>query len=821
MVDGKEVRTLDELRENFNLDDVLKHFYSGKLQKWLASRDYKHELDQVKDIASSNKLDVSCKLLDIFKIEYDKDDLKYFIDETNQYKALDQETAAGNNSEQAQKNCSNIFPIRTSKLAFDCSDNESSGSYGAYQRLIEEICMHDHKIDLIKQKLNIIVSEHLELYLKDRLNLIAIFISESPYAVLAMIDNPKAFNPFLPALLKLNQVIKAPLSSDENCEIGVLKRALTILQEMSILDQDKIFDNFSNIMPKESVSQSSSITLNKCLLLFSFTLSLINYNISDEQWQIIAEKCYLSLDNKLNDAYEEYQSLIFEIKNYWNKPDKAKLKLDIILSKYYEFYLKEKLNIIAFYNYFSSFSLLAIFDSPKAFNPFLPALLKFNKIIKEPLSVEEEYEIRLLESGLEQTVYHCWLDDEDINSKGHFVNLLSNVKGSTVGSFDCDKCMLLFTDIDEAQIGFWDTLYEKAPDAKMPFTPLLMFNNDISGFISNGITSVCSNDDYSEETYSALCITLDLFEYDISYSQWRLIAERDFTLCDAVMGTYAEYQTLINEICMHDHKIGLIKHKLDIIVSKYNEFYLKDRLELIDRFSKESPYAVVAIIDNPKAFNPFLLALVKFNKKIEAPLSADELYDIRALHSALRTLEKRKSIFTTQYKNIVYKFTHIKVKEKGPCELKKFMLLFTNINSKIQFPCASYYDEDDDVVFDDLLNPVEVMSFVNKYISFEPLIICNIENKYNVQFTATDEPYDDDYRHSYKYGCNYDVNKGLFFILDLKDYDISEEDWQLIYDHCYSITKEYSKPAHLYEDYDPADYYDVPKDLIDPFDDMD
>ena len=135
LVDGQKVRSLEELRKNFNLDDVLEYFFSGKLQKWLSSRDYKHELDQVKDIASSNKLDVSCKLLDIFKIEYDKDDLKYFIDETNQYKALDQETAAGNNSEQAQKNSSNIFPIRTSKLAFDCSDNESSGSYGAYQRL--------------------------------------------------------------------------------------------------------------------------------------------------------------------------------------------------------------------------------------------------------------------------------------------------------------------------------------------------------------------------------------------------------------------------------------------------------------------------------------------------------------------------------------------------------------------------------------------------------------------------------------------------------------------------------------------------------------
>ena len=81
------------------------------------------------------------------------------------------------------------------------------------------------------------------------------------------------------------------------------------------------------------------------------------------------------------------------------------------------------------------------------------------------------------------------------------------------------------------------------------------------------------------------------------------------------------------------------------------------------------------------------------------------------------------------------------------------------------------------------------MSFSDKYISFEPLIICNVENNY--QFRATDEYYDDNYYLSIfgKQGKTYDIDEGLFIILDLEDYDISEEDWQLIYDHCYSITK--------------------------------
>ena len=191
-VDGQQVRTVEELRENFNLEDVLKHFYSGKLQKWLVSHDYKHELDQVKDIASSNKiLDVSSKLLDIFKIEYDKKELKHFIDELNQCESIAQQAVVGDSSEQ-----------RNTKRTASLSKKATSSTYDKYKRLVDEICMHDHKIDLIRQKIDIIVRKYYKHYLNERLGLITRFTKEAPYAFLAIIDNPKAFNPFLPALLK-------------------------------------------------------------------------------------------------------------------------------------------------------------------------------------------------------------------------------------------------------------------------------------------------------------------------------------------------------------------------------------------------------------------------------------------------------------------------------------------------------------------------------------------------------------------------------------------------------------------------------------------
>ena len=328
-VDGQQVRTVEELRENFNLEDVLKHFYSGKLQKWLVSHDYKHELDQVKDIASSNKiLDVSSKLLDIFKIEYDKKELKHFIDELNQCESIAQQAVVGDSSEQ-----------RNTKRTASLSKKATSSTYDKYKRLVDEICMHDHKIDLIKQKIDIIVRKYYKHYLNERLGLITRFTKEAPYAFLAIIDNPKAFNPFLPALLKFNQIIKDPLSTDESKELNTLKSTLATLGKNRCFNYEKISANFSNLRAENIKSQYGyyrecmpcSIHFKHCMQLFSshsaiefeydkpkkklefapllisdcdvlgqiifeleedilLTLDLTNYEISEEQWQLIAER---------------------------------------------------------------------------------------------------------------------------------------------------------------------------------------------------------------------------------------------------------------------------------------------------------------------------------------------------------------------------------------------------------------------------------------------------------------------------------------------------------------------------------------------------
>lgn len=83
-MDGRGVYSLDELREHFTVD-IVKHFRSGKLIKWLKDRDLSRQLDAVRSLKTENDTvmidDATAlkKLCRIFDIEADDDDIAISI----------------------------------------------------------------------------------------------------------------------------------------------------------------------------------------------------------------------------------------------------------------------------------------------------------------------------------------------------------------------------------------------------------------------------------------------------------------------------------------------------------------------------------------------------------------------------------------------------------------------------------------------------------------------------------------------------------------------------------------------------------------------
>lgn len=70
--DNTPVRTLEDLQENFVIEDVLAYYNDKLLHRWLKVRGYSEELAKVEGITSSDEMDIIKELIEIFNVSVDK-----------------------------------------------------------------------------------------------------------------------------------------------------------------------------------------------------------------------------------------------------------------------------------------------------------------------------------------------------------------------------------------------------------------------------------------------------------------------------------------------------------------------------------------------------------------------------------------------------------------------------------------------------------------------------------------------------------------------------------------------------------------------------
>ena len=74
MADGEKVRTIEDLREHFDLKQVIDHFQSGKLLEWLEDRYYESIAKTIRTI-DSDAPDFKQKLCDALGVDYEDEDI--------------------------------------------------------------------------------------------------------------------------------------------------------------------------------------------------------------------------------------------------------------------------------------------------------------------------------------------------------------------------------------------------------------------------------------------------------------------------------------------------------------------------------------------------------------------------------------------------------------------------------------------------------------------------------------------------------------------------------------------------------------------------
>ena len=77
--DGKPIRTIEDLQNNFAIEDVLDYYNNKLLHRWLKVRGYDSELELVSKITSKDTMQIIKQLIRIFNIASDNQKMEESI----------------------------------------------------------------------------------------------------------------------------------------------------------------------------------------------------------------------------------------------------------------------------------------------------------------------------------------------------------------------------------------------------------------------------------------------------------------------------------------------------------------------------------------------------------------------------------------------------------------------------------------------------------------------------------------------------------------------------------------------------------------------
>lgn len=178
ILDGNSIRDIDDLKENFSIEDILLSYRSQLLQKWLKVRGYNEYLDKVNKIVAEDSTKVLSELINIFEVEVDQNKIREgltIIQFTNERQMLLEEYRKSNYEVQ---------------LIID--DYHSD-----YSALIMNII--ENKDDMAKIKANIkeIEQNFMGLFNLNYVDLFNNFLEHAPLAIFAILMNERMRDYFI------------------------------------------------------------------------------------------------------------------------------------------------------------------------------------------------------------------------------------------------------------------------------------------------------------------------------------------------------------------------------------------------------------------------------------------------------------------------------------------------------------------------------------------------------------------------------------------------------------------------------------------------
>lgn len=208
--DNTPVRTLEDLRENFSVEDILKYYENKLLHRWLKVRGYTDELEKVSAIKEEKTLEIIKELIKIFNVAEDEIEIEqsvymieYLEERKIQYAAYEKE----------DYRVKNII------------DDYMAG----YRKLVDEILENSDDIARIKANIDKIVTDYSGILKLDYRKLYYTLQSKSVLAVMCLLMNEQARNYYLPIEQKDdNGTVTTDIDSNKDKKMMFQKICLTI-----------------------------------------------------------------------------------------------------------------------------------------------------------------------------------------------------------------------------------------------------------------------------------------------------------------------------------------------------------------------------------------------------------------------------------------------------------------------------------------------------------------------------------------------------------------------------------------------------------------
>lgn len=177
--DNEPIRTIEDLQNNFSIEDVLAYYNNKLLHRWLEVRDYKEELEKVRAIMVDKPIEIIKELIKIFKVTTDDKKIEegvYILEYLEKRKEL----------------CS-IYEKENYKTKNIIEDYEAG-----YRQLVDGIKKNPYDAAIIKVNISEMVSNYAWILRLHHRNLFYVLKSESVLAIMCLLMNEHSRKYYLP-----------------------------------------------------------------------------------------------------------------------------------------------------------------------------------------------------------------------------------------------------------------------------------------------------------------------------------------------------------------------------------------------------------------------------------------------------------------------------------------------------------------------------------------------------------------------------------------------------------------------------------------------